>query len=383
MDFRFSSREEDFKRQVCDFFAREESAAAGARKEWNSGQGFGPCCWEILGKLGAMGWLCPTWPKKYGGLELPYIFRYIIMEEMCRFTDIYVTVGAGMAGPVILQHGSEKQRQEYLPRIARGEIEFALGYTEPQAGSDVAAIEIKAVDKGDYFLINGQKMFNTRVHFSQYHWLGVRTKATTPKYKGISLLIVDLKTPGITFEPIWTVGGRRTNQVFYDDVKAPKEALVGEENRGMYYVMEALDYERITAVAGLERDFWELVEYVKINHLGDDPLVRQKIAELAIDVESSKLLAQRVACILNAGAVPNYEAAMLKMAAAETLQKLVNTAMQVLGPYGQLKQGSRWAPLDGRFEWRYRDSLETLVTQGTSEIMKNIIAQRGFGLPRK
>ncbi len=383
MDFSLSRDEEDFRQQVYDFFMNENTATKGAREEWNSGEGFGPYCWEILGKLGAKGWICPTWPKEYGGLGLPYIFRYIIMEQMYYFTDIYVTIGAGMAGPVILQHGSEKQKKQYLPRIAKGEIEFALGYTEPQAGSDVAAIEIKAEDKGDYFLINGQKMFNTRVHFAQYHWLGVRTKTIVPKHKGISLLIVDLKTPGITFEPIWTVGHRRSNQVFYDDVKVSKEALVGEENRGMYYVMEALDYERITAVAGLERDYHELVEYIISNGLGRDKLVRQKIAELAIDIESSRLLSQRVASILNAGAIPNYEAAMLKMVVAETYQKLENTAMQIFGPYGQVKEGSRWAPLEGKFEWRYRDSLETLVTQGTSEIMKNIIAQRGLGLPRK
>ena len=383
MDFRFSVEEEKFKKEVCDFFIKEKKVVTEAKKEWNSGEGFGPYCWEILRKVGAKGWLCPTWPKEYGGLELPYIYRYIIMEQMYYFTDIYVTIGAGMAGPIILSHGSEQQKKEYLPRIARGEIEFALGYTEPQAGSDVSSIEIKAEDKGDYFIINGQKMFNTRVHFAQYHWLGARTEFTTPKHKGISLLIVDLKSPGITIHPDWTVGHRRTNQIFYDDVKVPKEALVGEKNRGIYYILEALDYERITAVAGLERDFNEFVEFVKENGMGKNPLSRQKIAELSIDIESAKLLSMRVAWMLNTGKVPNYEGAMLKMFVAETLHKFVSTAMQIFGLYGQLKEGSKWALLDGKFEWKYRDSLENLVTQGTSEIMRNVIAQRGLGLPRK
>ena len=382
MDFRFSREEENFRQEVRDFFIKEEKVTTEARKEWDSGQGFGPYCWEILRKIGSKGWLCPTWPKKYGGLELPYIYRYIIQEQMHYFTNIYATVSAGMAGPIILRHGNEKQKNEYLPRIAAGEIEFALGYSEPQAGSDLASLEIKAEDIGEYFLINGQKMFNTRTHYAQYHWLGARTEPTGPKHKGISLFIVDLKTPGISITPDWTLGHMRTNQVFYDDVKVPKEAMVGDKNKGFYYILEALDYERVSTTAGLERDFKEIIDYVKESGKNKDPLVRQKVAELAIDIESAKLLSLRVAWILNRGKVPNYEASMLKMVVSETEQKLVNTAMQILGPYGQIKEGTKWAPLNGKFEWRYRDSLEALVTRGTSEIMRNIIAQRGLGLPR-
>ena len=382
MDFKFSIEEEKFRQEVRDFFIRHEEVAAGAMKEWESGEGFGPNCWEILGEIGRKGWLCPTWPKEYGGLELSYMYRYIVMEQMHYFTNIYSTVGAGMAGPIILEHGSEEQKREFLLPIARGEIEFALGYTEPQAGSDLAALGINAEDKGDYFLINGSKLFNTRTHYSQYHWLGARTAATKPKYKGISLFIVDLKTPGITISPIWTVGGTRTNEVFYDNVKVPKEALVGEVNRGFYYILEALDYERISTVAGLERDFQEIIEYVKDRGKNKDPLVRQKLANLAIEIESAKLFALRVAWMLDKGQVPNYEAAMLKMQVSEIEQRLVNTAMQIFGLYGQIQRGSKWSQLNGKFERIYRDSLESLITRGTSEIMRNIIAQRGLGLPR-
>lgn len=382
MDFRFSEEEERFRQEVHNFFLKEEKIAAGAKKEWDSGQGFGPYCWDILKKIGSRGWLCPTWPKGYGGIELSYIYRYIVQEQMHYFTNIYSTVGAGMAGPIILRHGSEEQKKVYLPQIAKGEIELALGYSEPQAGSDLASLEIRAEDKGDHFLINGQKMFNTRAHYAQYHWLGARTEETTPKYKGISLFIVDLKRPGITITPDWTLGNMRTNQVFYEDVKVPKETMVGEKNRGFYYILEALDYERISTASGLERDYQEIVDYIKENGKENNPLIRQKVAELAIDIESAKLLSLRVAWMLNSGKIPNYEASMLKMVVAETEQKLVNTAMQIFGLYGQLREGSKWAPLNGKFEWRYRDSLEALVTRGTSEIMRNIIAQRGLGLPR-
>ncbi len=382
MNFSFTPDQERFRQEVCLFFERERKLAEEARGEWNSGWGFGPACWQLLRKLGALGWLCPTWPKEYGGLGLPYFYRYIVQEQMHYFTNIWGTVGAGMAGPIILRHGNDAQRKIYLPKIAGGEIEFALGYTEPQAGSDLAALEIRAEDKGDYFLMNGQKMFNTRSHYAQYHWLGARTEVSTPKHRGISLFIVDFKSPGITVHPDWTLGLMRTNQVFYDDVKVPKEALVGEKNRGFYYILEALDYERISSAAGLERDFKELVDEVRKSGRGKDPLVRHRLAEIATDIEAARLLSLRVAWMLNLDKVPNYEAAMLKMVVAETEQKLVNTAMQIFGLYGQIQEGSKWAPLNGKFEWRYRDSLEALVTRGTSEIMRNIIAQRGLGLPR-
>lgn len=382
MDFNFTTKEEKFKQEVVDFFMEEKALADKAKKEWNSGQGFGPNIWKILKKIGAKGWLCPTWPKKYGGLDLPYMNRYIIQEQMHRFTAIYATVGAGMAGPVVLKQGTEQQKDQFLLPIARGEIEFVLGYSEPESGSDLASLTISAEDKGDHFIINGQKMFNTRAHFAQYHWLGVRTKVTTPKHKGISLFIVDLKTPGITITPYYTLGNMRTNGVFYDNVKVPHTALVGEKNKGFYYILEALAYERISTVAGLENDFKEIVAFVKMSGKGKDPLVRQKIADTAIDLETVRLIALKVAWMLNIGKIPSHEAAMLKIMVSEMEQEMLNAAMQIMGPYGQIQTGSKWSQIDGQIEWRYRDSLEALVTRGTSEILRTVVAERGLKLPR-
>jgi len=382
MNFSFSPEENEFRQEVQNFFQQEKENINRAKDEWESGMGFGHSCWEILKKIGIKGWLCPTWPKEYGGLDLSYMYRYIMMEEMYYYLGIYSTVGAGMAGPIILNHGTKKQKKEFLIPIARGEIEFGLGYTEPQAGCDLAALTIKAEDKGDYFLINGSKLFNTRVHYSQYHWLGARTETIEPKYKGISLFVVDLKTPGISISPIMTVGGTRTNEVFYDNVKVPKDAIVGEVNRGFYYILEALDYERISTVSGIERDYYAIVEYVKAIGKNNDPLIRQKLANIAIEIESGKLFAYRVASMLNKNQVPNYEAAMLKMLVSELEQRMLNTVLNIIGPYGLIKKGSKWSQLDGRFERKYRDSLENLITRGTSEIMRNVIAQRGLGLPR-
>jgi len=230
MDFGFSKEEEAFRQVVRDFLKKEVTPEI--IKEGESGIGWGPHTWGLVRKLGARGWLTPTWPKEYGGLGLPSIYRFIIHEELDYAEALpheALTVGAGVAGPTIMLYGSEEQKRDYLPRIARGEIEFALGYTEPQAGSDLASLQIKAEERGDHYVFNGQKVFNTRCHFSQYHWIAARTDPNVVKHRGISLFIVDLSSPGITLRPLWGIDGTRTNEVFYDNVIVPKKNLVGEK----------------------------------------------------------------------------------------------------------------------------------------------------------
>lgn len=382
MEFEFTPEEEAFKQEVHSFFLSEKKIVDGMREEQKI-YNFGPNTWDILKKLGSRGWLCPTWPKKYGGLELPDIYRYIVMEELNYYTGCVGLTGAGMVGPVLLHRGSEQQKNEYLPQIARGETEFCLGYTEPEAGSDFANVSLRAEDRGEHFFLNGQKMFNTSAHFARYHWLAARTEVTKPKHRGISLFIVDLQTPGITIRPLITMAGERTNEVFYDNVRVPREALVGEKNRGFYYVMEALDFERVYFVSHLIREFQDLVDYVKKSGRSGEVGIRQKLGETAIDVEIARLFALRIVSMISHGKPPSFEAQMMKVIYAETENRLVNTAMQFFGQYGQLKEGARWAPLNGEFEFEYRAAVRNLITRGTVEIMKNIIAQRGLGLPRE
>ena len=382
MDFRLTEDEERFSNEVREFL--RTALPNEVVEERESGLGIGPHTWELMRRLGEKGWLTPTWPREYGGLNASPMYRYIIENELDYFEGLPGgrLVGASMAGPTILLYGTEEQKKEYLPRISRGEIEFVLGYTEPDAGSDLAALQMRAVEDGDYYIINGQKMFNTRAHYAQYHWLAARTDPKAPKHKGISLFIVDLKSPGITVHPIWTVGGTRTNQVFYEDVKVPRENLVGEKNRGFYHIATALDFERIFAVGGLKRTLEELVEYAKQNTLGKKPLVRQKLAGIAIEVEIAQLLAYRVIWLLSQEIVPNYEAAMLKVFATELRQRIDKIGLQITGLYGQLQSGSKWAPVGGKLEHCYRDDLLVTIVGGTSEIMRNIIATRGLKMPR-
>lgn len=383
MEFGFSPEQEKLKRDVQEFFKNEAKLAEESAKETDSGIGWGPATWEILQKLGAKGWLAPSWPKEYGGLDGTYIQRFILSEEIAYYGISPSTVAVGMAGPVILRNGSEAQKKEFLTKSARGEIEFALGYTEPQAGSDLAALQIRAEDKGDHFLMNGQKVFNTACHYAQYHWLAARTDPdANPPHKGVSLFVVDLKSPGITISPLWGMGGFRTNEVFYDNVKVPKENLVGEINHGWTYLGEALSFERTYTVGGIRRSIEHMVEYAKKSN-NCDPVVRQALVELTIDLEISYLFGARIAWMLDRDMSTGAEAAMAKLWGGELEYRMTDIGLRSMGLYGQLQQGSKWAPYNGRMVQHHFHSARCTITRGSTEVMRNIIALRGLGLPRK
>jgi len=385
MNFGFTPEEEAFQKEVCEFLEREATEEVLA--ESLSRQGPGPHSRELLRKLGAKRWLCITWPEEYGGMNGTPIQRLILHDEM-RYRLLYFSmVGGGMAGPTIMIHGSEEIKKEYLPRIASGEIEFALGYTEPAAGSDLAALEILAVEDGDDFVLNGQKMFNTDAHFAEYHWLGARTDPDAPKHKGVSLMIADLKSPGVTIGPLYCLDGLRTNMVYYDNVRVPKRNLVGDLNKGFYHIMDALAFERIFPIGEVRRLLDELVTYVKETKrngipLSQDPLVRQRIANAAADVEVGRLLAYKVAWLIGKEIVPDYQAAMLKMYVTETRQRFAEAAIQILKDYSQLTGDSKWAQFHGYMIGLYSEGFRGKIVGGTSEVQRIVISSRGLKMPR-
>jgi hypothetical protein len=389
MDFEFTEEEKKFKREISEFLDRE--VTEGVIEESDIGLGFGPHSWELMRKLGAKKWLAPSYPEEYGGLGLSKIYRYIVAEELDYRNALVVIrglgmVGVDMVGPVILRHGNEKQKKELVSGIARGEIDFALGYTEPNAGSDLSQIAMRAVRDGDDYIISGQKLFNTACHFAQYHWLATRTDPDAPAHKGISMFVVDLKTPGISVSPLWEMSDMRTNEVFYDEVRVPKQCLVGEENRGWYYIVEALDLERLLTVGALERTLKEIIEYTQntlINGklLSEDPLTRQRLADMAIEIRVARNLVRRVVWLQDKGTVPNVEAAILKAFVCEVYQRVVEKGLEILGLYGLLRKNSKYAVLEGMIERLFRASFVLTIGGGSSEIMRNIIAKRGLRLP--
>lgn len=387
MEFDFTKEEERLIAEIRSFMKQEVTPEVQAETLKSVGICGGPEGRKFIKKFGAKGWLAANYPPAYGGLGASEMIAYLIRDEMAYAGAPHNLVGAYMAGPTILRIGSEEMKKQFLPPIARGEVEFALGYTEPQAGSDIVALNLRAEQKGDFFILNGQKTFNTHCHVAEYHWLGVRTDFDVPKHKGMSLLIVDLQSPGITIRPMITMGNWRVNEVFYDDVKVPIKNLVAEKNRGFYYLMEALDFERMIPPGYFRRFYEKLIDYIKETTIDGRPLskeswVRQKVANLANELEIAKLLYFNLAYMLDKKKIPNYQSAMEKLFVSELSQHIANTGMEILGLYGQLKKDSKWAPLDGLIEHLYRWTVVETIYAGTSEIMRNIIAQRGLGLPR-
>jgi 3-oxocholest-4-en-26-oyl-CoA dehydrogenase alpha subunit len=385
MDFNFTREEEHFRLEVREFLDQEITPEIHAEKPALYGPG--PAGRKLLRKLGEKRWLCITWPREFGGLGGTSTQRLILSDELLYRGVRYTMVGPTMAGPTILIHGSDALKQAYLPRIASGEIEFALGYSEPQAGSDLAALDIQAVEDGDDYILNGQKIFNTDTHYADFHWLGARTDPDAAKHKGISLFIVDLTSPGITIRPLYCLDGMRTNEVFYDNVRVPKKNLVGEKNLGFYHIMTALAFERVFPTGGSRRLFEELVEYVKAakrngRPLSEDPVLRQKIADMAADLEVANLLAYRVPWLIDKGVIPDYQAAMLKLYITELTQRMAKLGAEIMGEYAQLTQDSKWTQLHGRMAGAYCEGFRGTIVGGTSEIQRIVIANRGLNLPR-
>jgi hypothetical protein len=391
MDFELTEEQKRFKEEVCAFLDKEVTEELVAESE--SPKGYGPYSWEFMRKLGARRWLAPTFPVEYGGLGLSQAYRYIVQHELdYRNIILYLRgfglIGVDMAGPVILRRGSDALKAEILPKIAAGEIELALGYTEPQAGSDLSRLAIRAVEDGDDFVITGQKLFNTGCHFCQYHWLAARTDPDAPANKGISLFVVDMKYPGITVSPMWEMADKITNAVFYDEVRVPKRYLVGEKNRGWQYVTEALDNERMLVLGRLEETFGELVKYIKTTSrngvaMSKDPLVRQKVADLAIELNIARNMIRRVVWWQdNKIDPPAGQTAILKLFVSELYQKVAREGLEIMGLYGQLRKHSKHSVAEGKMESLLRGAYVMTIGGGTSEIMRTLIATKGLGLPR-
>ena len=391
MDFGYTQEEEKFREKLCKFLDKELTEEI-ARQNWED-KGVGPEAREFSRKLAVNGFLGLSWPKEYGGQGLPPTYDFILLDELGKRWGAHVPLDVGytMVGPTILRRGGEEMKKEFLPRIVNGEVEFCLGYTEPNSGSDLASMQMRAVEEENCYIINGQKTFNTECHYSEYHWLAARTNwdPDIPQYKGISLFVVDMDTPGVTVRPLWTMSGERTNEVYYDDVRVPKNRLVGEKNKGFYYMMEAIGSERnqVFIPVRLFPVLDELVAYAKETTfdgkpLAEDPIIRDRLAQAAVELEVANVLAEHARWLESNHMPMSYEPEITKIITSELEQRLVNTGMQILDLYSLLMEGSKRVPLRGRISWYFLHSFMTTIGAGTSEIGRNVIAQRGLGLPR-
>jgi len=344
---------------------------------------------KFMSQVGEQGWLGITWPKELGGKEGDGVYEYLLNEALAGRGGPQIGKGVGIIGKTLIRHGNEKLKREFLPKILRNEVEFAVGYSEPDAGSDAASMKLRAVRDGEGWRLNGQKTWTTSAHFAEWYWVGARTDPDN-KHQGITLFLVPLDDPGITINPIWTMGDERTNDVFFDDVWVSDDYVVGEVNRGFQYISEALDLERFTmfTFSQIEQRLDLLVEYVATatrdgEPLRNDPVVRRQIAHLVTEAEVARVLGLRfVAGSAKGGAPPTVESSEYKLYATELSKRLADASMDLAGPGSQLRVHTDDAPMKGRAESTYRYTVIDTIGGGASEIQKNIVARRKLGLPK-
>jgi alkylation response protein AidB-like acyl-CoA dehydrogenase len=386
MDFELTPEEKAFRKEIREFLDKECNENVVA--ETLSMQGAGPYSKELIRKMGARRLLAPRWPEEYGGRGMDAMAEAIKVDEINSHHAPFPLDGVEI-GNALLISGNEEQKKRFLPDIASGEIDIALGYTEPNAGSDVASIQLRAVENGDHFILNGQKIYNSEAHVCEYHWLLTRTDPTAEKkHRGLSMFIVDLKSPGITIRPLMTSGGLRTNEVFYEDVKVPRENLVGEKNGGWTVIMNALYGSAGGGLATATRNVINtLVKYVleEKPDADENPWIPEAMADLYIRTHVAEMMGLRGLAFADLKVTPQYggPAAVARLLASESRRVLYNTAMQILGPFGQLARGSKWAPLQGEILREFMDAPRLTIVHGSVEIQKLLIATRGLGLPRK
>ena len=353
------------------------------------GEGGGPLIKAVQSEVDRRGWLKKSWPVEHGGEGASPWYRYILAFEL-RYAGIPFSQGsANMIAPSIARFGTEEQQRTLVPKIWSGEITCALGYSEPDAGTDLASLKTRAVRDGDEYVISGQKIWTSGAHRCSHVWLAARTDPEAPKHRGISMFVLPLDLPGITIRPIWTSAGVRTNEVFYEDVRVPAESLIGEENRGWYIIANALDHERVTVGIDDHIDliqvYDQLVQFLREDQMGriDRDATRRNLAQIRIDLLAHRALLLNNAAIVAQGGTPTKEASMVKIWGTELRHRLADVGTDLLGRYGALRaESGEMAPLRGRLEATYRYAPVVRFAGGTNEVQRNIIAQRGLGLPR-
>ncbi|HWC79524.1 MAG TPA: acyl-CoA dehydrogenase family protein [Pseudonocardiaceae bacterium] len=341
--------------------------------------------------LSDKGWITPHWPVEYGGAGLSGRLEFVLQEEMMRARVPTVNgIGAFLLGPTLLAHGTDEQKAEHLPRIARGEATWAQGFSEPGAGSDLAGLRTRAVRDGEDYVVTGQKVWTSLGQYADWLFVLVRTDPDAVRHRGITFLLLDAKSPGVTVRPITDIRGAAPfAEIFLDEVRVPVANRVGEENKGWYVAMDALSFERagIGACVKMEQALADLVTYLRSDEgkryaRADRGVLRQEIARRYTEIRIAYNLARYTVSVSAKGGVPGYEASVNQMYGAELLQRLARTGASAFGPFSQLWQ-RKDAPLHATYAHLRADAVAATFLGGTTEIQRNVIATRGLGLPRK
>ena len=347
---------------------------------------------ELTKKLADKGWLTFHWPKEYGGGGASIIEQFIFNDEI-GYAEVPTgghRHGINFVGPTLMVHGSEEQKKKYLVPIARAEVVWCEGLSEPEAGSDLASIRTRAVRKGDDYILNGQKVWTTLAHHADWIYLVARTNPDVSNTRGISYFVLDMKTPGVEVRPLLNMfGSHDFNEVFFSDVRVPAENLIGGENNGWTVVNTLLEVEHsgVGQAAGCRRTLDDLIQFCKETKfngepLASDPTIRNKLAEMAVEVEVYRMMCCRVGWMQSKGMHTPLEGPMNKAFGTELDVRLAKVGMDILGLYGPLHKESKWVRLKGEIEYKSMYNLGQTIAGGTTEIQKYIMAVRGLGLPR-
>ena len=335
-----------------------------------------------------------TWPKEAGGQGLTFMEEMILAEEMAlaKAPAVLNILAIGMAGPTIIAYGTDEQKRRYPPKMLSCEEIWCQGYSEPNAGSDLASLQTRAVKDGDHYVVNGQKVWTSLAHVADWMMLLARTDADAPKHKGITYFLLDMKTPGITVKPLKQItGDAEFNEVYFDNVRVPESQILGGLNNGWAVGLTTLMFERLALGFGLQvrlrialDALVDLARQTKRNGgtAAQDPMIRQKLAQMWIDTEAFKYTGARAITKLLRGELPGPEASTGKMMWVEGHQRLQEIAMDIQGPYSQLTRGSEWAVADGLWQHTFLRSRANSIEGGTTEIQRNIIGERVLGLPK-
>jgi alkylation response protein AidB-like acyl-CoA dehydrogenase len=396
MEFELSAEEQAFAEEVERFLDENHDPEVMDPTKENFAQLVDtPARRAFMKKLSARGWLGMTWPKQYGGKEMKGVYEYILNEALARRHAPQIGKGVGIIGKTLIRHGSEKLKNEFLPKIINADVEFAVGYSEPQAGSDAANMQLKAEKVDGGWKMNGQKIWTTSAHFADWYWFGARTDPDKSKHDGISVFLHPMNAPGLEIQTMPTIGKDITNQVFFNDVFVPDDYLVGQQGSGFRYISEALDLERFTmfTLSPINERVKLTCEWLRDGAARDgvplkkDPTVRSQVAHLVTDAavarcHSLRFVSAAIKSEEHGTKPPSTEASEYKLFATQLSQRQADVALDIQGPEGQIRVDQEEGPLSGRFEGTYRATVVETIGGGSSEVQKNIIARRLLGLPK-
>jgi 3-oxocholest-4-en-26-oyl-CoA dehydrogenase alpha subunit len=385
----YTTEQKELRQQLRQYFAR--LLPDEVRTELGGPGEGGPLYRRLVRQMGADGWLGIGWPREYGGQGRPPTDQFIFFDEAQRAGAPIPFVTLNTVGPTLMRFGSEEQKARFLPGILSGEIHFAIGYTEPEAGTDLASLRTRAVRDGDEYVVNGSKVFTSGAQDADYVWLAVRTDPDAPKHKGISLLLVPTASPGFKVSPIVTVGGVRTNATYYDDLRVPAANLVGQENEGWRMITTQLNHERVglAAMGGMAHRLWdEVLAWAAATPADgggtvlDQPWVQMDLARTHARLEAMKLLNWRMTADTAAGTLNPGDSSAVKVYGTECLIDVYRTLLGILGPLGYLPAAESGAVLHGDLERAARAAQVNTFGGGVNEVQREIVASVGLGMAR-